>query len=233
MPSIRILGMELKRFLVWSIVFFVFLVLISYLVLFARFAYPKPVKQQMDYDCLIPVKGVHSLGVISPWGATRYREDGTKRSHKGIDIFAPIGTPLLAPADGVIGKISEGKNAGKLIWVLDYRGEYGYQFLHCDRIAEGMRVGKRVKKGDVVAYLGISGNAANTPPHLHFGVGRLNQPHSLNGGKNYVNPLPFLQPAEVSGSRRVFESIRTLLFVATHAGGRPFPVFGKLVETLF
>ncbi|MBD3165054.1 peptidoglycan DD-metalloendopeptidase family protein [bacterium] len=162
-----------------------------------------------------------------------YRRNGERRSHKGIDIFAPVGTPLIAPRDGVVGRIGKGPNAGKLVWVIDEHGEYGYQYLHCLEIAEGLSVGQPVRKGQTIAYLGQTGNAGNTPPHLHFGVAKLFRHNSLHGGKRYVDPLPFLQPAEASGPLRVWETMRTLLFLATHRHGRPMLVLGRLSTLLF
>lgn len=114
------------------------------------------------------------------WGASR---DGGKRSHEGIDIFAPKLTPVVAAADGVITGVKEGGIGGKVVWlrVNDKNYTLYYAHLHKQLVEEG----QTVKKGDVLGLVGNTGNAKNTPSHLHFGVYTFSGP---------IDPYPFVNP---------------------------------------
>ena len=130
------------------------------------------------------------------WGA---RRGGGARTHKGQDIFAPVGAPIVAPADGVIskadnvdnhsgtGKDSGGDLGGITIWLTDIHGMAWY-FAH--NSANYVETGDTVKQGQLIAAVGKSGNAANTPPHCHLGLKR--------GGRSgtYINPAQTLEGAE-------------------------------------
>lgn len=124
-----------------------------------------------------PVLG-SKANVGSYWGASR---DGGKRSHEGIDIFAPKLTPALAGADGVVTGVRDGGLGGKVVWlrVNDKNTFLYYAHLHKQLVQEG----QVVKKGDVVGLVGNTGNAKHTASHLHFGVYTDDGP---------VNPLPFV-----------------------------------------
>jgi murein DD-endopeptidase MepM/ murein hydrolase activator NlpD len=162
----------------------------------------------------LPVDGVASLPIVSPWGASR---DGGRRSHKGIDIFAPVGTPVVAPRPGTIAGRYTGATAGKYVWLVDAEGEYGYLFLHLSRFAEGVGRGTAVETGDVIGYVGKTGNATHTPGHLHFGVARLHTPGTLADGKTKVNPRPFLHASDTPGIPRTLDGVRTQIALLTHA----------------
>jgi murein DD-endopeptidase MepM/ murein hydrolase activator NlpD len=108
-----------------------------------------------------PVRGARVL--TSTFGAPR---SGGRR-HAGTDIFAPRGTPVLAAHDGMIVRIGSDRLGGTVMWTVGRRGVLCY-YAHLDRIAEGMWIGRPVAEGETVAYVGNTGNARRTSPHLHF-----------------------------------------------------------------
>lgn len=114
---------------------------------------------------LNPVKGANNKSIGSFYGDPR---DGGKRKHEGIDIFAPKGTPVVAPTAGVITRVANGGLGGKTVWMRDLRRGHSYYFAHLD--SQWVKSGMMVKQGDVLGTVGNTGNAATTPAHLHFGV---------------------------------------------------------------
>ena len=126
-----------------------------------------------------PVSGRDSKAVQSFFGADR---DAGARRHHGIDIFAPRGTPALAAARGVVRSISPNNLGGNVVWLSDYdRGQTLY-YAHLDR--HNVTAGQAVEIGDTVGFIGNTGNARTTPPHLHFGVYRR--------GEGPLDPYPFV-----------------------------------------
>lgn len=112
------------------------------------------------------------------WHACR---DGCRRLHKGLDIFARHGTPLVAVADGVVTQKVVGGLSGIGVEIRDARG-IQYFYAHLSAWADGLREGMRVRRGQVIGYIGNTGNARTTAPHLHFefqprGVPRPPKPH--------------------------------------------------------
>lgn len=101
--------------------------------------------------------------VSSPFGAPR---DGGRRQHHGVDIFAPRNTPVKAAADGVISRVGNSPRGGRHIW--QRSGSRRLYYAHLEDFA--VRRGQRVKAGQTIGYVGNSGNASTTAPHLHFGV---------------------------------------------------------------
>jgi murein DD-endopeptidase MepM/ murein hydrolase activator NlpD len=130
----------------------------------------------------MPVVGIRSHDLDDSWHAPR---DGGVRKHKGIDIFAPKGTEVVAVADGVISFIGDQRLGGHCIWLTTENGASFY-YAHLDRWAAGLYEGMQVQSGDLLGYVGNSGNAASTPSHLHFGV---------NQNDEMVNPYPILTKA--------------------------------------
>lgn len=114
----------------------------------------------------------------SVWGDNR---DGGKRSHEGVDIFAPKRTPAVAAADGHIISVREGGIGGKTVWLRPDGQNYTLYYAHLDE--QLVQEGQAVKKGDVVGLVGNTGNAKTTPPHLHFGI------YGFGGA---VDPNPFV-----------------------------------------
>ena len=111
-----------------------------------------------------PVAGFAVSGLRSGFGAPR---DGGTRDHHGIDIFRPRGTPVLAAADGYA-RLNETPRGGRVVWLRDARTGRNIYYAHLHDWA--IESGVEVKAGDVLGYVGNTGNAITTPPHLHFGV---------------------------------------------------------------
>lgn len=135
---------------------------------------------------LMPVEGVSVADVRPSFGDPR---DGGSRSHAGIDIAAPRGTPVRPAAVGTVWRADGSPNAGLAVTVI---GEDGvrYFYAHLDAVAEGIERGARVGVDTVIGYVGNTGNAAATAPHLHFEVAL-----PAKGGERSwtpVDPLPLL-----------------------------------------
>ena len=114
---------------------------------------------------LNPVYGASNKSIGSFYGASR---DNGKRSHEGVDIFAPRGTPVVAPTDGYISRVGTNTLGGKVVWMKDTRRGHSYYFAHLD--SQMVHSGMRVRQGHVLGLVGNTGNARRTPPHLHFGI---------------------------------------------------------------
>lgn len=116
------------------------------------------------------------------WGAPRHGPP--VHSHEGTDIFAEKGTPVVASGDGVVSRMTtSGRLGGTSLRLTAANGTYFY-YAHLDRFAAGLADGDRVRSGDVLGFVGQTGNAVSTPPHLHFEV------HPLGGAA--VPPVPYL-----------------------------------------
>jgi murein DD-endopeptidase MepM/ murein hydrolase activator NlpD len=138
----------------------------------------------------MPVVGVTAASLYNSWGAPR---DGGRRRHKGIDIFAPKGTAVVAVADGIISYIGDQPKGGHCLWLTTENGTSFY-YAHLDRWAAGLYEGLEVRSGELLGYVGNTGNARTTPPHLHFAV---------NDNDEMVNPYPILTRASVVQRARV------------------------------
>ncbi len=114
-----------------------------------------------------PVEGRGNRAIQSFFGADR---DAGRRVHHGIDIFAPRGTPVIAAADGIVRSISPNNLGGNVVWLSDEARRQSIYYAHLD--GHAVEAGQRVRMGDTVGYVGNSGNARTTAPHLHFGIYR-------------------------------------------------------------
>ncbi len=113
--------------------------------------------------------------------------------HEAVDIGAPRGTPVHAVQDGTIAKLFWSKGGGgNTIYEFDPTGAYAYYYAHLDRYAEGLREGQRVAAGQVIGYVGTSGNSPPNAPHLHFAVFQLGPERHWWQGKA-VDPYPFFK----------------------------------------
>jgi murein DD-endopeptidase MepM/ murein hydrolase activator NlpD len=114
--------------------------------------------------------------------------------HEAIDILEPRGTPVRAVVSGIIRKLFLSKPGGKTIYEFDEMGVYCYYYAHLDGYAEGLHEGIPVKSGEVIAFVGSTGNADARAPHLHFAVFELG-PQKLWWRGKAVNPYPGLAAA--------------------------------------
>lgn len=104
--------------------------------------------------------------------------------HHGNDIFAPIGVPVLAVADGVLSKVGVNTLGGNRLWLTDDLGN-AYYYAHLSAYAPNVADGLRVRGGEIIGFVGNTGQAITTPPHLHFEI------HPGDGAS--VDPYPYLQ----------------------------------------
>ncbi|HVJ26605.1 MAG TPA: M23 family metallopeptidase [Vicinamibacterales bacterium] len=129
-----------------------------------------------------PVSGRTSAAVQSFFLDPR---DNNRRDHHGIDIFAPRNTPVLAAADGFVTHVGTSNLGGNVVWVWDPRRGQSHYYAHLEK--QAVSAGQQVSAGDVVGYVGNTGNARTTHPHLHFGIYRR--------GEGPIDPLPFVNGA--------------------------------------
>ncbi len=115
------------------------------------------------YD--FPVEGGDNYDIGSFFGDPR---DGGRRKHKGVDVFARRGTPVVAISEGVVSRVREGGLGGKTVWVRDHTRSINQYYAHLD--TQMVERGQRIRPGDTLGLVGNTGNARTTPPHLHFGL---------------------------------------------------------------
>lgn len=127
-----------------------------------------------------PVQGLDSRQISSFFGVPR---DGGRRRHEGVDIFAPKGTPALAVVDGTITGVGTNSLGGNVAFVSDRDRNIRAYYAHLDRW--NVRNGQRVSVGDTIGFVGNTGNARTTGPHLHFGI------YGFDEGA--TDPLPFIR----------------------------------------
>ena len=118
----------------------------------------------------IPVTGV----VASQLNDNYTQERAGGAEHQALDIMAPRGTPVLAVEDGRIAKLFLSKPGGITLYQFDPSGDYTYYYAHLDSYADGIVEGGKLRKGQVIGYVGSSGNASPDAPHLHFAIFKLN-----------------------------------------------------------
>lgn len=101
--------------------------------------------------------------------------------HDAIDILAPTGTPVIAVADGTVEKLFNSERGGLTVYQFDPNGTYCYYYAHLERYADGLAEKQSIKRGQVIGYVGSTGNADPAAPHLHFEIHRLGPEN--NGGR--------------------------------------------------
>jgi peptidoglycan LD-endopeptidase LytH len=129
-----------------------------------------PAAELEDRDLLIPVEGI-SADKLTP----QFNDDRGGRRHEALDILAPQGTPVRAVEDGQVARLFFSKAGGITIYQFDPSERFCYYYAHLDRYAPGLKEKDKVRRGQVIGYVGVSGNAPKNTPHLHFAVFRLNE----------------------------------------------------------
>jgi murein DD-endopeptidase MepM/ murein hydrolase activator NlpD len=137
---------------------------------------------------LIPVAGVRPSELRDTFKESR--SEG--RAHDAIDIPAPRGTPVLAVASGRIVKLFQSVPGGTTIYQLAPDNRTIYYYAHLDRYADGLAEGRVVRRGEVIAYVGDTGNAGAGNYHLHFSILIVSDPKRYWDGVN-INPYPLLR----------------------------------------
>jgi murein DD-endopeptidase MepM/ murein hydrolase activator NlpD len=133
-----------------------------------------------------PIEGLKAKDLFDSFDQTR----GSSK-HEAIDIMHPRGTPVHAVVDGVITKLFLSKPGGNTIYLFDNAGVFCYYYAHLDGYAAKLAEGQHVTRGDVIGYVGSTGNANVIAPHLHFTIFALGpEKHWYHG--TAINPYPFL-----------------------------------------
>ena len=130
---------------------------------------PSNLSQLRGRNLTLPVTGISAAQLNDTY--TQARAAGAP--HEALDIMAPNGTPVLAIEDGRVAKLFLSKPGGITLYQFDPDGMYAYYYAHLDRYADGIAEGVSVRKGQVIAYVGSTGNALPDAPHLHFAIFRL------------------------------------------------------------
>lgn len=128
----------------------------------------------------VPVMNVAKKDITNSWGFPR----SGGRSHQGVDIFAPRGTPVLSGTEGIVIRVGTNRLGGQVINILG-PGRQVHYYAHLDRYGS-FEEGDVVYPGNIIGYVGNTGNAQSTPPHLHYGV--------YDPIQGAVNPWPLLRP---------------------------------------
>ena len=136
---------------------------------------------------LLPVAGVAPSQLHDSY----YDSRSEGRIHQALDIMAPHDTPVLATEDGTVVKLHQSARGGTMLYQSDPSGLFVYYYGHLSRYADGIAEGKQVKRGEVIAYVGDTGNAGPGNYHLHFGISRVTSPGKWSGGEP-INPYPLL-----------------------------------------
>lgn len=137
---------------------------------------------------IIPVVGVKPDQLLDTF--TDARSEG--RAHDAIDIPAPAGTPVVAAADGEIVRLFQSDRGGTTIYQLTPDKKLVLYYAHLQRYADGLYVGKFVRQGEVIGYVGDTGNAGPGNFHLHFSIAAIADPKRYWEGTN-INPYPLLR----------------------------------------
>ena len=139
-------------------------------------------------NLIIPVAGVKPDQLLDTYDDAR--SEG--RLHDAIDIMAPVGTPVLAAADGRILKLFQSERGGTTIYQLGPNQELIFYYAHLSGYAPGLTEGQNVRQGEVIAYVGDTGNAGTGNYHLHFSIAVVSDPKRYWEGTN-INPYPLLR----------------------------------------
>jgi murein DD-endopeptidase MepM/ murein hydrolase activator NlpD len=138
---------------------------------------------------LLPVQGVRPEALQDSFVDAR---GGGTRQHEALDIPAPRNTPILAVEDGKVVKLFLSKLGGITVYQFDPTTTYAYYYAHLERYADGLKEGDPVRRGQVLGYVGTSGDAPPEAPHLHFAIVRLTpEKHWWQG--TALDPYPILR----------------------------------------
>jgi murein DD-endopeptidase MepM/ murein hydrolase activator NlpD len=132
---------------------------------------PDSIRELRDRGLELPVRGTLREDLRDSFSERR----GSTRSHEAIDIMAPRNTPILAVEDGTIARLFDSKAGGTTVYQFDPTTTYVYYYAHLERYVDGLREGLHVQRGQVLGYVGTSGNAPKDAPHLHFAIFRLTE----------------------------------------------------------
>jgi peptidoglycan LD-endopeptidase LytH len=137
----------------------------------------------------LPVQGIRPEQLHDTFNESR---GAGERIHEALDIMAPRNSPVLAVEDGRVAKLFTSKQGGLTIYQFDPTATYAYYYAHLDHYAEGLKEGDVLRRGQVIGYVGTTGNASPDAPHLHFAIFRLTPEKQWWKG-DPVNPFGLLR----------------------------------------
>ncbi len=152
---------------------------------------PRPVTEEgylRSREMMVPVDGVRPNQLTDTFNARR----SGGRTHNALDVMARTGTPVVAADAGVVRRISTNPLGGKTVYVVDRAQRFVHYYAHLDDYARGLREGQDVRRGDLIGYVGTTGNAPKNAPHLHYQLLRYKETRMWWTG-DPVNPLPYLR----------------------------------------
>jgi murein DD-endopeptidase MepM/ murein hydrolase activator NlpD len=138
---------------------------------------------------LVPVQGVTATQLHDTFSDARAQG----RVHEALDIMAPRGTPVVAVADGTVEKLFTSVPGGLTIYQFEPGGRYAYYYAHLDRYVDGLHEKQAITRGEVIGYVGSTGNADPSAPHLHFAIFELGPERQWWKG-TAINPYPVFVP---------------------------------------
>ena len=121
----------------------------------------------LSAELMVPLPGVKASELRDTFNEMR---GGGTRKHEALDIMAPRGTPVLSASAGRVLKLHNSKDGGLMIYAADASNRFVLMYAHLDRYADGMRDSLPLRQGQIIGYVGSTGNAAENAPHLHFAI---------------------------------------------------------------
>ena len=141
----------------------------------------------LQRNLTLPIAGLSRSAIQDTFNSAR----GGGKRHEATDISAPRGTPVLAMSDGVVHKLFLSKAGGNTIYEFDPESIYCFYYAHLDKYVSGMQEGMKVHRGDVIGYVGTTGDAPANAAHLHLAITRLGPDKRWWAGTP-IDPYPIL-----------------------------------------
>lgn len=151
--------------------------------------------QETPRNLILPIDGLRPSDIRDT-----FHEARGAHLHEASDLIAPRGTPVRAVSDGTIRKLFLSKAGGITIYQFDSEAVFCYYYAHLDRYAAGLKEGQAVRQGDLIGYVGTTGNAPPDSPHLHFAIFRLG-PEKKWWRAKAVDPYPMLLRLAIDSPR--------------------------------
>ncbi len=150
----------------------------------------QPPGELLARDLAFPVRGIEPESIADNFTDAR----GATRVHNAMDVMAPRGTAVVAVDAGTVSRLGTSGAGGITVYQLDEAGRYGFYYAHLDRLAAGLAEGQAVRRGDVLGYVGTTGNAPASAPHLHFAIYEVAD--GTRWGGRPINPYPLWKPGD-------------------------------------
>jgi murein DD-endopeptidase MepM/ murein hydrolase activator NlpD len=149
----------------------------------------------LSSELIIPLAGVKASELRDTFNELR---GGGTRKHEALDIMAPRGTPVLSASAGRVLKLHDSKDGGLMVYAADASNRFVLMYAHLDHYADGMQDGLPLRQGQVIGYVGTTGDAAADAPHLHFAIAHPTDVKLWWTG-TAIDPRPLLQQSGSGG----------------------------------